>query len=164
VTATADLLERLDQLGVVADVQGTGLRLRPASKVPADLLADLRAHKTEVLARLAAANDAPPVTPPAANTMQGLPDAEWVDAMAEALAANSIHTITNRDTAMPYFRGRALAMLAATPDPYARGLLLGFERHRHVLAAPPQVHRDDHRRDQPTPNRQNPLTAERTPQ
>jgi hypothetical protein len=100
--------------------------------------------------------------PTAANAIQGLLDAEWVEAMADALAANP-YTITNRDTAMPYFRGRALAMLAATPDPYARGLLLGFERHRHVLAAPPQVHRDDHRRDQ-TPNRQNPLTAERTPQ
>jgi hypothetical protein len=66
-------------------------------------------------------------------SVQGLPSAEWVEAMAEALAANPVYTIANHHTAMVYFRGRALAMWDATPDPYARGLMLGFERHRHAL-------------------------------
>jgi hypothetical protein len=90
--------------------------------------------------RTTLANDlAPPVPddaksdPPPAAVIQGLPDDEWVEAMAEALAANPVHRITNRETAMPYFRGRALAMLDAIPDPYARGLMLGLERHRHVM-------------------------------
>jgi hypothetical protein len=34
---------------------------------------------------------------------------------------------------MVYFRGRALVMLDATLDPYARRLLLGYERHRAAL-------------------------------
>lgn len=62
-------------------------------------------------------------------TVQGLPDAEWVEAMAEALAANPVNRITDRAKALLYYRGRALAMLDATPDPLARGLLLGWERH-----------------------------------
>ncbi len=111
--------------------------------MPTELLAELRAHKVEVLALLSAVTDPPPVThndnikaPPAAEVIHGLPDAEWVDAMAEALAANPVYTIANRESAMVYFRGRALAMLDATPDPYARGLMLGWERHRHVGGVP----------------------------
>lgn len=88
--------------------------------------------------RTGPANDlAPPLptdAPLAALAEPGLSDAEWVEAMAAALMANPVNTITNRDMALLYYRGRALAMLAATPDPYARGLMLGFERHRHMSA------------------------------
>jgi hypothetical protein len=51
VTAAA-ILARLGELGVVAEVRGDGLVVRPASLVPADLLAEARAHKAELLARL----------------------------------------------------------------------------------------------------------------
>ena len=65
-TAAATLLSRLADLGVTARADGGVLRLRPASIVPADLLADLRDHKPERLALLTA-NDAappPPLPPP----------------------------------------------------------------------------------------------------
>ena len=71
---------------------------------------------------------------PALTVVQGLPAAEWVDAMAEALMANPVNRITDPANAMLYYRGRALAMLDGTPDPLARGLLLGWERHRHRIA------------------------------
>jgi hypothetical protein len=159
-TAAAALLDRLKQLGVAAAIKGTGLRLRPASRVPFDLLAELRTHKPAVMALLTTAANNPVRLPrpladaeeaeadPPAAAQAGTqpepargqtaslcdPDAEWVREMAEALMANTAHRITDRAKAMQYFRGRALAMLDATPDTYARGLLLGFERHRHVKA------------------------------
>ena len=68
--------------------------------------------------------------PPPLLTFQGLPDAEWVEGMAEALAANPVNRIEDPAKALLYYRGRALAMLDATPDPLARGLLLGWERNR----------------------------------
>ena len=87
--------------------------------------------------RTGPANDlVPPLldeAPMAAVAVPGLPVAEWVEGMAAALMANPVNTITNRDMALLYYRGRALAMLDATPDPYARGLILGYERHRHVM-------------------------------
>ena len=49
------------------------------------------------------------------------------------MMANPVYRITKPEGAMVYFRGRALAMLAVTPDPYARGLMVGYERHRHVM-------------------------------
>ena len=72
-------------------------------------------------------------------TMPGMSDADWVEGMAAALMANPVYRITNPDSAMVYFRGRALAMLDRTPDPYARGLLLGAERHRHVMVVHSQA-------------------------
>jgi hypothetical protein len=138
VSAAAGLLRELEQLEVVATIEGEKLRLRPASKVPTGLLADLRTHKAEVLALLTAANDPVPVThtgpdetPSIVASGGGLPAVEWVEQMARALMANPVYRITNPEGAMVYCRGRALAMLEATPDPYARGLLLGFEKHRH---------------------------------
>lgn len=94
--------------------------------------------------RAAPANDLVPTEPDAADDppplvvkpIQGLPQAEWVEAMAVALMANPVNRITDPEKAMEYYRGRALAMLDATPDPYARGLMLGYERHRHALVAP----------------------------
>jgi len=61
--------------------------------------------------------------------VQGLSDAEWLDGMVEALAANSVDRFTNQETAKAYFREVALNKLATTDDPLARGLLLGFERY-----------------------------------
>ena len=73
--------------------------------------------------------------PPPLPTVQGLPDAEWVEAMAEALAANPVNRIADPAKAWLYFRARALAMLDATPDPLSRGLLLGWERSNNVRAS-----------------------------
>jgi hypothetical protein len=84
----------------------------------------------DVEERTAPTNDlAPTVEKPA----PVLTDAEWVEGMAAALMANPVYQITNSAKALEYFRGRALAILDATPDPYARGLMLGYERHRHVM-------------------------------
>jgi hypothetical protein len=47
-------LARLRDLGVSVVARGEGLALQPASIVPADLLAELRTHKADVLALLAA--------------------------------------------------------------------------------------------------------------
>ena len=63
----ARLLGALRRHGVAAEADGSALRLRPATKLPPDLLAELPANKAEVLALLAA-NDAtiwrlPPATP-----------------------------------------------------------------------------------------------------
>jgi HEAT repeat protein len=68
-----------------------------------------------------------------------LPDAEWVEGMAAALMANPVCQITNPERSLKYFRSRALAMLGTTPDPYARGLMLGYERHRHAVVVPNKV-------------------------
>lgn len=52
-TAVA-LLAQLSGLGVAAWADGATLRFKPASLVPPDVLADLRAHKAEVMALLTA--------------------------------------------------------------------------------------------------------------
>jgi hypothetical protein len=49
---TAELLSELEGLGVQISLQGSNLLIRPASKVPPDLKAKLREHKTEILAVL----------------------------------------------------------------------------------------------------------------
>jgi hypothetical protein len=51
--SAAALIARLGTLGVSVESDGGNLRLRPASAIPAHILADLRAHKGEVLAILA---------------------------------------------------------------------------------------------------------------
>ena len=53
VTAAA-LLTQLSGLGVTAWADGGTLRFKPASLIPPDVLADMRAHKAELLALLAA--------------------------------------------------------------------------------------------------------------
>ena len=50
----AALQARLSTLGVVAKVVGAALRLSPASKVPPDLLAEVRSHKAALIALLTA--------------------------------------------------------------------------------------------------------------
>ena len=49
--ATA-VLERLDRLGVSIQLDGPDLILRPGSRVPADVLENVRAHKPEIIAHL----------------------------------------------------------------------------------------------------------------
>ena len=63
----AHLLGELRGHGGAAEADGSALRLRPATRLPPDLLAELRANKAEVVALLAP-NDAtiwrlPPATP-----------------------------------------------------------------------------------------------------
>jgi hypothetical protein len=53
-----------------------------------------------------------------------------VKALAEAMAANPAHRITDRDKAMAYFRSMARRRLAATNDRLARGLLVAAEEAR----------------------------------
>jgi hypothetical protein len=43
-----------------------------------------------------------------------------VEALAEAMISNPIYRITNRETAMAYFRANALTRLSAPNDPMAR--------------------------------------------
>ena len=60
----AALLTQLSGLGVSAWADGAVLRFKPASLVPPAVLADLRAHKAEVMALLAAPIVAAAVAPP----------------------------------------------------------------------------------------------------
>ena len=64
----AALLTQLSGLGVTAWADGATLRFKPASLVPPDVLADLRAHKAGLLALLAAPIVAE-VAPPSAFTL-----------------------------------------------------------------------------------------------
>ena len=56
----ADVLERLTDLGITATVNGTTLRLEPGSKVPPELLAEVKEHKPEILALLVPVSDGLP--------------------------------------------------------------------------------------------------------
>ena len=47
-----EVLDRLHDLGVTVQVNGPKVRLEPASKVPADLLNEVRAHKAEIIQEL----------------------------------------------------------------------------------------------------------------
>jgi hypothetical protein len=58
------------------------------------------------------------------------PELDMIESMAEALAANA-----DRKLPMDYFRNEARRRLATLKDPYARALLLGFERHRKPSGA-----------------------------
>lgn len=63
------ILDRLRALGVTARADGETLRLRPASAVPPDLLAEAKARKVELLALIRSTQ---PALPPGA--------AEWLGA------------------------------------------------------------------------------------
>ncbi len=157
----AAVLARLHDLGVTAEARGDRLALRPASAVPSDLLADLRQHKADLLALLAVpANDPAPVFGELAGAysapdvladraaiaaeVEGTmpsplpPPVDIVEALAQALANRAeatpgVRFIGGREAAMPYFRGQARNRLSSTNDPMARGLLLGWERHRAAM-------------------------------
>jgi len=60
---TCELLEELKAIGVEVTQQGENLAIRPASKVPPELKARLRAHKAEVLAILKARPATKPAKP-----------------------------------------------------------------------------------------------------
>jgi hypothetical protein len=159
----AAVLARARAAGVAVGVEGGNLRLRGAAQPPADLLAELRTHKAELVALLTAPMPEPvtrdpapepvtpvtrdpmptgnrveaqktaeirqfhggvtPVTPvtrdlsnagrderaaptvpddadepppPVAKAVPGLPYAEWVDGMAEALLANPMYRPVTR--------------------------------------------------------------------
>jgi hypothetical protein len=62
-TAT-EVLDRLEELGVTAWVYGEKVRLQPGSKVPSELMAEVRHHKADLLTLLAA-EPAEPSWPPA---------------------------------------------------------------------------------------------------
>jgi len=81
VTAVA-ALARLRDLGVTAEARGDKLTLRPASAIPPDLLADLRARKAEVLALLNAIDTGTADSPDA----WGLTPADRAEAMARLRA------------------------------------------------------------------------------
>ena len=76
-------------------------------------------------------DDPPPLT---TTLLPVIPLAEQVEAMAQAMMSNPVYRITNPEKAMEYFRANALTRLYATSDPLARGLLLGWERHRGAMA------------------------------
>jgi len=151
------LLSRLGDLGVSVRADEGVLRLRPASAVPPDLLAEVRAHKAEVLALLAA-NDAavvPPAALPPATPEQAADEAadreaiaaeplwptaprmaeplpEQVAALAEAMTtlmlASPVYAGTTPEAALAYCRAQAARRLALLPDPLARGLLVAASR------------------------------------
>jgi hypothetical protein len=68
--------------------------------------------------------DEPPY--PTSPSLPVIPLDDHVEQMAEAMLAN-------RETAMRHLRGVARKLLSATGDPLARGLLLGWERHRPTV-------------------------------
>lgn len=71
----ATVLARARAAGLVVEAAGGNLRLRAAAEPPAEILADLRQNKPEVLALLAAPADDPsrPLLPPAPVVVGGMP-------------------------------------------------------------------------------------------
>ena len=49
---STEILDRLHDLGITVQANGPKVRLEPASKVPADLLNEVRAHKAEIIQEL----------------------------------------------------------------------------------------------------------------
>ena len=70
--AAIELLDQLGAYGISVMVDRDELVLRPASKVPADLLAQVKEHKPEILARLRPLGDgqAPPLDRPPATEQE----------------------------------------------------------------------------------------------
>jgi len=66
-------------------------------------------------------------------TRVGMPTLDtMVEQMAEAMAADPVYRIIDRDKAMDYLRALARTRLTKTNDPLARGLMVGWERHRRA--------------------------------
>lgn len=68
--------------------------------------------------------------PAASSTALADQSAHMVERLAQAMAATPGNIVTDRDKAMPYFRGMAKNRLAGLNSDMARGLLLGFKRHQ----------------------------------
>ena len=49
---TTEVLDRLTQLGITARTAGEKLLLEPGSKVPADLMAEVKEHKSDIVSHL----------------------------------------------------------------------------------------------------------------
>lgn len=142
--SAAAALARLHGLGVTAEARGAGLVLRPASVVPADLLAELKARKAEVVALLTE-TALPPPSPEAAVdeaedrasiasvVWQGdrpaptdLP-ADLVERLAQAMVApRPWQRVTDPVRALAYFNAQARRRLAPL-DALSRGLLVQAE-------------------------------------
>lgn len=121
------LLAALADLGIETRAEGDALALKPASRVPPDLLAEARRLKPEIMALLLAeraANDALPspriddseggkcpLSAPAAPA----DDPAEIERLALALMAeaerNPAVTITDREKAALYYRGEAMRRL-----------------------------------------------------
>ena len=67
-----EVLDRLSALGITAWASGEKLLLEPGSKVPPDLLDEVREHKPEILARLRPLGDgqSPPLHRPPATEQE----------------------------------------------------------------------------------------------
>jgi len=120
----ASILARLRELGITAEARGTGLALRPASVVPDGLMGEVKAHKAELLALLAA-NE---------RDGWGLTAAERAGASARLNAETE--TSTTPELALPSLRtARALPLApdtakeasAARPERATAGALDGCE-------------------------------------
>ena len=155
----AAILTRLRDLGVTAKPEGDMLRLRPGSRVPPELLAEVKVNKPALLALLAA-KDAPPAFPAAspdqaeaerqdraAIAAEGAPIATapvdletlaaWEAELAELLAAAPAQTVTASERARVYFAAEAKRRLGLVRhDRQAAGLLMGFWRRAEPGAAP----------------------------
>ncbi len=144
----AATLARLRALGVTAEVHGDRLTLRPASAIPPDLLAEVRANKAEVLALLAAKAAAPP----SASAVGEAPDAWGLTAADRAAAMARLRAPTlppaSAEQAADEAADRdAVAAEPLLPDPgtperermdrqhaaMVAGLLTGFSRSRSGL-------------------------------
>ena len=132
-TSAAAVLARAQAAGLVIEADGDRLRLR-GPEPPADLLAELRGCKAKVLALLAApANDPSPAPAPAPAPAPPAGMLPTIEHVMEALAATPGQRITDPARAADYLRAEALRrMEIARLDPMARGLLLGYLRHRQV--------------------------------
>ena len=71
-TAT-DVLDELTSLGITATVSGQKLLLTPGSKVPQDLLVQIKEHKDELLELVTQPTDSSEVTPTSACSCSPLP-------------------------------------------------------------------------------------------
>ena len=106
-SAAVALLGRLSGLGVAAEADHGALRLRPASAIPTDLLAELREHKADVLALLEAEVSValPALFPPA------LPPVDEYRARLALAAADP-------ERAGDHLRGEASVVPPATTPPF----------------------------------------------
>jgi hypothetical protein len=157
--SAAAVAARAEAAGLTLAAYGTRLRWRGPQPSP-ELLAELRAHKTELLLLLDARPAVPAATPPPATPAQaaeeksdraaiaaeGAPPATapvargvlaaWEAELALLLSAAPGQRIVNPEKAGPYFAAEARRRLAAVQhDQQAAGLLMGFWRHARGRAS-----------------------------
>jgi hypothetical protein len=127
------VLNRLRDLGVSAEARGNDLKFRPASLVPPDLVAPLRAHKADILHLLTIRQAievkersdqmAPPVEPIPAPCLE-----ELVARLAAVMPrTRPRQRVTNPERAAYHFQAQAWRRLEPL-DPIARRLLVQAEQ------------------------------------